>query len=432
MESLYMHILLIYPSHLERNCSVVKYRKALLPPLSLAFLAALVPLKHKVSVVNDLVEQIDFEGAYDLVGITAMTMQAPRAYQIADQFRKREIPVVMGGIHASMLPEEASQHADAVVIGEAEEIWQQVVEDAEKNNLKKYYKQDNHSALDKTVMPRWDAMNLGIYPRRFGSSRPMMPLYTTRGCPYGCKFCAASKFYGRSFRTRPIEVVQKEIQGTRAKELFLVDDNIGAREDYTRELFRMVRKQNVRWMSQISTKVLQNPDLLELAAASGCFYLFIGMESLNRKNLLSINKGFNDITVYEELIGRTKKAGIVPILSFMFGFDVDEDISDQFRITVEFLRRNQVGFITFYILTPSPGTVLYQELAADNRIKEKDWSCYDGTHAIFNPGGQSQVLLENEYWKTYYDGRLASLHEKKTTVLRNPVSENLSSLMRLQ
>ena len=158
-----MHILLIYPSHLDCNRSVVKYRKALLPPLSLAFLAALVPPKHKVSVVNDLVEQIDFEGAYDLVGITAMTMQAPRAYQIADRFRSRGIPVVLGGIHASMLPEEAAQHADAVVIGEAEEIWQQVIEDAEKSHLKKYCKQDKPPALDKAIMPRWDVMNLGIY-----------------------------------------------------------------------------------------------------------------------------------------------------------------------------------------------------------------------------------------------------------------------------
>lgn len=394
-----MHILLIYPSYLEGNCSAVKYRKALVPPLSLAILAALVPPKHKVSVVNDLVEQVDFEGAYDLVGITSMTMQAPRAYQIADQFRRRGIPVVMGGIHASMLPEEAAQHADAVFIGEAEEIWPQVIEDAEKSHLKKYYKQDKPPALDKMIMPRWDLMNLGIYPRRFGSSRPMMPLFTTRGCPYGCKFCAASKFYGRSFRTRPLDVVQQEIQGTKAKELFFTDDNIGAQEDYSRELFRMVRRQNVRWMSQISTKVLQNPDLLELAAASGCFYLFIGMESLNQKNLISVNKGFNDVAAYEELIVRTKKAGIVPILSFIFGFD--EDISDQFRITVEFLRRNQVGFVTFYILTPSPGTDLYQEFAAEDRIREVDWSLYDGTHAVFNPEGRSHDSLEKEYWETY-------------------------------
>jgi len=406
-----MHILLINPSYLQGNGSAAKYRKAFLPPLSLAVLAALVPPEHKVSVVNDLVEKIDFEGAYDLVGITSMGMHAPRAYQIADQFRRRTIPVVMGGIHASMLPEEAAQHADSVVIGEAEVIWQQVIEDAEKGQLKKYYKQDKPPALDKTVLPRWDVMNLGIYSRRFGSSRPMMPLFTTRGCPHACKFCVASKFHGRSFRTRPIDVVRQEIEGTKAKELFFVDDNIAAQEDYSRELFRMVRKLNVRWMSQISTTVLQKPDLLELAAASGCFYLIFGIESLNQKSLNSVHKGFNHVTAYEELIERTKRAGIVPILSFIFG--LDEGISDQFRVTLEFLRRNKVGFATFYILTPSPGTDLYQEFEADGRISEVDWSLYDGTHAVFKPEGRSQASLENGFWETYRE--MFTLH----SMLRN-------------
>ena len=410
-----MRILLIAPSQLDLHGRLQKYRLAFLPPLSLAVLNSLTPRLHKVTIVNDLVEEIDFQGGYDLVGITCMTSQSGRAYQIADRFRSMGTRVVLGGVHPTVLPDEAKEHADAVVIGEAERTWPEVLADAENRRLKEFYRDRDRPDLDQAPVPRWDEMNLAIYPRRIGTKLPFMPLVTTRGCPYGCKFCSVTSLYGVSYRTKSVSGVLAEIDSVKAEEFLFVDDNIACEPDYSRELFHALRPRNIRWVSQISTTVLKNPDLIGLAARSGCFWLFVGVESLNAGSLSSVNKGFNKVEQYGELVARCRKAGIVPFLSFMFGFD--NDTEEDFESTLEFLRKERVGLAAFWILTPLPGTKLAEEFAAQGRIFNRDWSSYDGAHVVFYPRNFTPARLEEKYWEAFR--RHFSLRSICSTTLAN-------------
>jgi radical SAM superfamily enzyme YgiQ (UPF0313 family) len=396
-----MNILFVSPTRLDASGRPVKYRKAFLPPLALAVLNGLTPDHHNVQIIDDIVEDIDFEGSYDLVGITAMTMQVERAYQIADAFRDRGVKVIMGGMHPTVLPQEAKQHADSVVIGEADNIWEQVLDDCENNALKDFYQDESFPDLQKLVIPKWDNLNLGIYAKRIGSKFPAMPMFTTRGCPLGCKFCSVSKFFGKSIRVKPISHVMKEIESTGATEYFFVDDSITCKPAYSRELFQALTGRNVRWVSQISTTAMKNPDLIDLAAKAGCYGLLIGLESLSQSSLKTVNKGFNKVEQYEEMIARMHKNGITPYLSFIFGFD--EDAPDQFRYTVEFCKKNKVGIAFFWILTPLPGTELFAEMEAAGRIEYDNWSMFDLTNVVFQPKNFSKQHLYDSYWKYYQE-----------------------------
>jgi len=394
-----MKILLIYPSQLDDLGLPVKYRRAFLPPLSLAVLSSLTPRTHQVQIVNDLVEEIDFQGDYDLVGITCMTSQSERAYQIADRFRVRGCRVVLGGVHPTILPDESRGHADSVVIGEAERIWPELLRDVERRRLQEFYQEDGFSPLTETIIPRWHETNLRIYPRRLGARFPLMPLFITRGCPFGCKFCSVTTLYGTSYRTKSIQAVLAEIEAVGAKEFFFVDDNIACEPEYSRELFHALRDKGIRWVSQISTTVLKNPDLIELAADAGSFWLVIGMESLNPASLAMVNKGFNKVEAYAELVDLCRRAGIVPFPSFMFGFDYDRE--DQFQLTLDFLQRERLGLAAFWMLTPLPGTQLLKELDAQGRIRDRRWSSYDGTRVVFQPKNFSLEDLDEKYWQTF-------------------------------
>lgn len=390
-----MRILLVNPSRLDGQQGVIKYRRGFLPPLSLALLDALTPDCHSVRVVNDIAENLNFDDEYDLVAISAMTTQAGRAYQIADAFRARGSKVVIGGMHATVLPSEVKEHANAVVIGEAENVWGQVLDDCQQHALREFYRDPDLPDLQEQVAPRWDHMNMNVYPRRPGTRLPIMPVFTTRGCPLGCKFCSVTKFFGRSYRMRPVSHVIQDLDAVDTKDYFFVDDNIACAPDYSRDLFKALEKKNIHWFGQISTTVLRNPDLLDLAARSGCSYLFVGVESLSRANLDTANKRFNKVEQYSELIQRMKRAGIVPFLSFIFGFD--EDTPEQFQLTLDFLRRNRVGFASFHILTPLPGTDMY----ADGRIEIRNWSFYDTAHPVFRPKNFSTEQLVDCYWRAY-------------------------------
>lgn len=396
-----MKILLVYPSYLDKNGKPVKYREAFLPPLSLALLDGLTPDHHSVTIVNDLVESIDFSRSYDLVGITAMTPQAERAYQIADTFWKKGTKVIMGGMHPTVRPDEAEQYADSIVIGEVENLWEQILEDCEKNSLRDFYQDSAFPDLKQPVMPRWDHMNMSIYSKLFETKFPIIPLFTTRGCPFGCKFCSVTRYYGKHYRFKPIAHVIQEIAITGADSFFFVDDNIACNVDYSRELFRALPKQNIRWMSQISTTILKTPDILDLAAKAGCTILFVGLESINEASLKAMNKGFNDVKRYEELIARMYQVGIIPFLSFVFGFD--EDTPDQMQMTLEFLKKNKVMLAVFWMLTPLPNTELFVKMQTEGRIEPYNWSMLDGTNLVFQPQNFSKQKFYEAYWKIFQE-----------------------------
>jgi radical SAM superfamily enzyme YgiQ (UPF0313 family) len=396
-----MNILFVFPTRLNASGKPVKYRKAFLPPLALAVLNALTPDHHNVQLIDDIVEDIDFAGSYDLVAITAMTMQVERAYQIADAFRDQGFKVIMGGMHPTVLPQEAKQHADSIVIGEADNIWEQILDDCENNVLKDFYQDTALPDLQRLVIPKWDNLNLRAYPKRIGAKLPMMPIFTTRGCPLGCKFCSVTKFFGKTTRVKPISHVIQEIESTGATEYLFVDDNITCNPDYSRALFGALAGRNLNWVSQISTTVMKNPDLIDLAAKAGCTGALIGVESLSQPSLKTVNKGFNRVERYEEMIQRMQKNGINPCLSFIFGFD--EDTPDLFRSTVDFCKKNKIGISTFWILTPLPGTALFAEMEAAGRIEYDNWSMFDLTNVVFQPKNFSKQQLYDSYWKYYQE-----------------------------
>ncbi len=395
-----MKILLVNPTKLDIYGKPIKFKTAWFPPLNIAMLNSLTPVQHNVTVINDVVEDVDFSSSYNLVGITSMTAQIERAYQISDKFRASGTKVVIGGFHATLLSKEVKEHADSVVIGEVDNIWEQILSDCENGNLKEFYQDTSAPDLQKLLIPKWDNINLDIYAKQFNDKYPiMMPLFTTRGCVFDCKFCSVSKFYGKTYRVKPVANVIKEIDSLDFKNYFFVDDNIACNPNYSRELFKALSGKNISWYSQISTTVLKTPDLIDLAAKGGCHRLFIGIESINKNNLQSMDKSFNKIEEYEELFARVRKAGIVPEASIIFG--LDNDTPEVFGETIDFLMKNKVETAIFWILIPLPGTEVFNEMNDGGRLITKDWSLYDGTNVVFQPINFTKDDLYTNYWDTY-------------------------------
>jgi radical SAM superfamily enzyme YgiQ (UPF0313 family) len=368
-----------------------KWEKGLrMPGLTLPLLAGLTPPDIDVIITEEEIEEIIYKSHADLVGISYLTPMAPRAYEIADAYRSRGTKVVLGGIHASALPEEAIRHADAVVIGEAEKVWLPLIEDFRVNHLKKFYQSPQFCDLRGLPTPRRDLLKgrMTFSP---------CSIQTTRGCPFGCYFCSVSRFFGATFRSRPVLEVVREIEKADGKNWLFVDDNIIGDPSYAKKLFSALIPLKIKWGGQSTMLLAKNEELLKLAAKSGCVGLFIGFESLNEMSLNSANKGFNRVTDYEECIRKLRDNGILVQASFMFGFDHD-DIS-VFEKTLDFLIKNRVLAASLPLLVPFPGTRLYQQMDAQGRILTKDWSQYDYAHAVFKPKlMEPNVLEEGARW----------------------------------
>lgn len=398
-----MKILLIYPTTLNNN-RPEKFRKAYLPTLNMAILDKLTNManpNHDVKIINDVVEPIDFNADCDLVGITALTAQAARAYQIADSFRKRGKTVVMGGIHPSMRPDEALMHADSIVVGEAENVWAELISDAEKGKIEQVYQDNDYPDLGTLIVPRWDNINLSIYRRSFGRKYPRMPIFTTRGCVHDCKYCSVTKYFGRSYRYKPIANVLEEINQTDAETYFFTDDNIICNSDYSASLFKALKysTNGIRWLSQCSTFILQKPHLIDLAGQAGCRSMIFGVESINKDNLKQMKKSFNDPEKFVELHRRCLESGIQPIFSIIFG--LDHDLISNMWDTLNYLKKHKIWNAVFWILTPLPGTDLFDEMAREGRIIHSDWSKYDLNHVVFHPINYSANDLYQNFWKLY-------------------------------
>jgi radical SAM superfamily enzyme YgiQ (UPF0313 family) len=394
-----MKILFVYPTRLDRDSRPVKFKKAFLPPLNLSTLCGLTPKNHETRIVNDCVEDIDFEMDCDVVCITSITTQSTRAYQIADTFRSKGKKVILGGVHPTMRAEEAKLHADAVVIGEAENIWEQILVDCENKQLKESYIAKDVFDMKRLIVPRWDTTNLNIYYKSFGRKMPRMPIFTTRGCIHDCSYCSVSKFFGRTYRFKPIENVLQEIDETGAESYFFVDDNIICKHNYTEELLKAIRYKNIWWFSQSSVKLIKRPHLIDLASKSGCKGLLLGVESLSQDTLKGLKKSWNKPEMYKELFDRLKSANIRPWASIMFG--LDEDDEESLKQTVDLLISWDVHCIIIWIFTPLPGTDLYQKLDDSGRINVRDWSKYDCNHVVFKPKNFSAEELNDFFWATY-------------------------------
>jgi radical SAM superfamily enzyme YgiQ (UPF0313 family)/anti-anti-sigma regulatory factor len=384
------------------------------PRLSLPTIAALTPEDVEVRITDENVMSIDYDEDPDLVGLTAMTMHAPKAYSIADRFRVKGIPVVMGGIHASMMPQEAKEHADAVVIGEAEEIWPKLVDDFRNGKMKPIYRSPSSPSLQGLPRARTDLLKKEAYDK-------VTCVQTTRGCPFNCDYCSVSQFFGHRLRCRPVAEVVEEVRSLEETFVVFVDDNIVGDPSYAKDLFKELIPLKIRWGSQASITIAKDPELLRLASESGCYSLFVGIESLSTDNLRSMNKRINKVEDYEEAIKRIRDSGIMVIGSFIFGMDHDDP--GVFERTVRFCEKNRIEVPVFFVLTPVPGTRLFQRLKADDRILTEDWSKYDGATVVMKPRLLSVETLQNGFnWacrETYSWSSIAKrviFHPKKRVV----------------
>ena len=340
---------------------------ARIPNLALPILAGLSPTDVKISFTDDLLTPIDLGKdlkEVDLVGITVLSKTALRAYDIADAYRKKGIPVVLGGIHPTALPEEAKDHADSVVLGEAEEVWPHLIEDARMGNLKPFYRQEGYTELSKMPMPRRD-----ILPKR--GYLPVDVVQVSRGCPFRCEFCSVQKFFGETHRLRPISAVVDEVRRLPHRWMMFNDDNIIGNPSYSKELLKALIPLKKKWFGQASLTGLKKVENVELLAKSGCAGLLIGFESLSKPNLIRSQKYQNDPTEYREIIHSLHRFGIAICGSFIFGFD--EDDPSVFEETVSFAIQTKLFSVIFMILTPYPGTAFYHRVKNEGRLVQDQW-----------------------------------------------------------
>ena len=367
-----------------------------MPSLGLLRVAALTPPGWEITIVDEKVDRPNLEASADLVGITAMTTTAPRGYEVADHFRRRGIKVVMGGMHVSGLPEEALEHCDAVVMGEAEGQWPQVIQDFENGTLQRIYRHDAvWPPLAALPNPDWDLYRSKHY-------LPVHFVETTRGCPVNCEFCAVTSAFGGRYRNRPQDEVLAELRNLRPFEgrfvlkncVFFVDDNIISNRTYAREFLTRIAEFNLRWFGQASVNIARDPELLQLCQRSGCVGLFLGFESLSPSTLASAGKRVNRPAEYYEVVNRIHDHGIGIDGSFVFGFDSDDE--SVFDRTLDFVLRAKLEVAYFSILTPYPGTRLHARLEREGRILSRDWSTYDAHHVVYRPKWLTpEKLLEN-------------------------------------
>jgi radical SAM superfamily enzyme YgiQ (UPF0313 family) len=317
-----------------------------------------------VAFYDDRIEDIDYDERTDIAAITVETFTAKRSYQIAGEFKKRGVPVVMGGFHPTLLPGEAIQHADSVVIGEAEELWGKVLEDASSGKLEKFYQSQQRPSLK------------GLKPdRSIFKGKKYLPLNLVefgRGCNYRCEFCSISEFFKHTYNHRPVADVIEEIEGLETKNVFFVDDNIIAEPATSRELFKELRPLKIRWCSQASLRYLLDEDLLRLMQRSGCIGVLVGLESLERKNLEQMHKGLNqNMDCYRQALKKLRKYGLAVYATFVFGYGQD-DVSS-FRETLAFSKEQKFFFCAFNHLVPFPGTPLYERLRKAGRLLYDTW-----------------------------------------------------------
>lgn len=406
-----MRVHLIAPCREEVLRSRTKASVA--PPLGLAILASLTPRDMEVSLTDENLSPLDFQRPADLVGITAATHTATRAYELADHFRARGVKVVLGGMHPTALPAEAGQHADAVVVGEAEAVWGQLLADLQDGGLQPFYYGQERPHLAGLPSPRRDLFDREGY---------LFPdtIYTTRGCPNGCTFCSVTSFFGGTYRSRPVAEVMTEVEGLRDRRLvFFVDDNIAAHRGRAKQLFCALAPHKLAWIGQASVSIAKDEELLAQAAASGCLCLFIGFESISPASLSAVGKRHNVVEEYAEAIRRIHAHGIAVFGGFIFG--LDHDTEDVFEQTVRFARRARLEGAQFNVLTPYPGTPLSAALQREGRILTQDWSQYRGDRVVFAPRLMSTRRLQEGHdwaWREFYSigsiwGRVGFSHPRR-------------------
>ncbi|MCL5960454.1 MAG: B12-binding domain-containing radical SAM protein [Chloroflexi bacterium] len=355
------------------------------PQLTVPLLASLTPADIQVHHTDEIISEVDFSRPVDLVAITCNTPAAPHAYELAVRYRERGIPVVIGGPHPTLLPVESKRYVDAVVVGEAEEIWPRLIEDFRNRNLQPFYRSARPPCLHNLPHARRDLLNGRWYSKGV--------LFATRGCPNSCEYCTLPHLYHRKLRCRPVEEVAAEVASIKGKPIVFWDDNIAADPAYAKSLFRAITPCKKWWTGQATVKVGDDEELLCLAAESGCKAFFIGFESFSQASLDDTNKSFNRVGEYRELVARLHYYGIAVQAGMMFGFDGDS--LDVFERTVEAANKIGIDNATISLVVPFPGARLFGRLVREGRILTRDWSKYNGkTDVVFRPNRMTAEELQ--------------------------------------
>jgi len=386
----------------------------LIPALGLYILKGMTPSEHEVEIVQEGYDTLDLDEKCDLVGISCMTSTAPRAYEIAKGFKERGKAVIMGGVHPTIMPEEVLQHADSIVIGEAEEVWNKIIDDFQQGKLKKIYQ--GSGKKNNTFVP------LDYKGIRRGFSK-QLPILTTRGCFYKCDFCSVKNIFVEGVSHIPISHVVRYIKESKTKFVTFLDDNIICDVEYAKDLFRAIKPLKIIWSSQAPISIADDPELLQLAVESGCKFLCIGVESIDDSQRQTMIKQaeFNSISDIEKAIKKIGKSGILVHPFIMFGFDTDT--KEIFSKTIKFLVRNKVCSASFNILTPYPNIKLFNEMKEGNRLLTTDWKYYCHNITVFRPKNMTAYELQEgtvKAKKQFYS--LGSIIARSTAYLGQPIN----------
>ena len=356
--------------------------RALYSPLAgLLAVAAVIPRdQYEVVLTDENIEPIDFDLKADMVGISAMTSYVNRGYEIADQFRAKGVPVVMGGVHPSFMPQEALKHADAVVIGEVELVIEKLLDDLDQGSMRGTYKSDVLHPMVGVPMPRYDLLKKHRYVNKTF-------VQTSRGCHQGCTFCAEPLMNGLKFRYRPVDEVINEMENCGARTISINDADFFGTPERPKEVMRALKGRGIQWQAGVTSKLAQDDRMLELAAASGCTLLSIGFESISRDTLKSVHKHVNRPETFAALVEKVHSYGIMVFGLFMFGFDGDD--TSVFDETVKFNIGADYDACAYSTLTPYPGTLTWYEMKKANRIVSFDWTMYDQGHVVYRPAQMS-------------------------------------------
>ncbi len=427
-----MKILLISPERERKKEEAFLFR---INFLNLPYIAAVTPPDVEVRIIDEAFEKIDFEEKTDLVGITAQTPVAPRAYQISREFKKRGVPVVMGGVHASMLPEEALRNVDTVVIGEGEEVWPNLIEDFKKGEMKQIYSGNEFIDASRLPLPRRDLLNEKYYI-------PLKLLETTRGCPHRCDFCGVSKFFGFRYRSRPIREIEAELKTIfkngpvmspffkkilslfskdlpyflKRRLLYIIDSNIAGDKRFCLDLLSVLKQFDLLWYGHAPVSVAFDQKILKGFAESGCIAVNIGFESFSTKNLTVMGKGFNQPMRYTEAVKRIHDQGIGIMGTFIVG--LDDDDPGVFQRIIDFCLDSKLDWALAFIMAPYPGTESFLRLEKEGRIFCREWEKYDSLNAVYQPLLMSAAELEKgmrRIWKEVFS--ISSIYQR---ILKKP------------
>lgn len=371
----------------------IKY--SLFPPLGLATLAAYLDETDEAEICDEHVENLFLDDEPDVVALEVYITNAYRAYQIADGYRKKGVKVILGGLHVTSLPSEAEKHGDAIFIGPAEESFPEFLDDYKNGWIRKRYFSVNRSLHDLPPLRR-DLIKSHLY---------LVPnsIVVSRGCPHQCDFCYKESFFsgGKSFYTMRIDDILREIDRLPGRSLYFLDDHLFANPRFASELFEAMKGMGKVFQGAATVRSVLQADLLEKAVDAGLRCLFIGFETLSASNLAGANKKQNQLTGYHQAISRLHEQGVMINGSFVFGFDGDRP--DVFKRTVDWAVGEGIATATFHILTPYPGTPLFDRMLKANRISHFHWDLYDTRHVVYEPAGMTAPELKQGYDQAYRD-----------------------------